>query len=114
MARLPGFEGVHPPRPELTDEAVAGDAAVLAVGALNLDEFYWTGEEVAVRVLQMQGLLMQGRRLNARLIRELHGQHGGWKCGDFEPHLEAIGPKIEQEVLESAVQRWRERYEIPG
>lgn len=111
---------LRPPKPTAHDEGVALKIAERIVAEVNLDEFYWTVEEVPQRVDEMvEEIIKKGRprtvvhRLwkNQPLVSDdgTRGSHP-WGWEGIEEHCFAIADKIEAEEVKAAVDHWMKRY----
>lgn len=109
-----------PPRPTVQDEKVASRIAARIVEAVNLDEFYWTKEEVPDRIADVtQEIVLYGkprgvfyRLWKKQPLADCSGRRGGHPYGwdGIDDHCRDIADEIAKEELERAVEEYRERY----
>ena len=85
------------------------------VSEVNLDEFYWTAEELPVRIWDVQQEIM--RRGNVPMVfARLHKAEGldvgggkyGWE--GIDEHCRMIGQEIAGEEKAKAIVEWNRRY----
>ncbi len=118
--RFESMRDLKPSRPTVQDEAVAEEIARHIVEAVNLDEFYWEGDDVTARIRQVRDEIVlngepekvfirlakkeppadcQRRKSEQRLLYERVSEH-----------CEHIAKAIVAEVLEASGKRYDERY----
>jgi hypothetical protein len=106
---------IRPPKPTSRDEAVSLRIATRIVQEVNLDEFYWTAEELPDRIWDVQQEIMRSgyaKTVFARLHKAEGPDVGGGKYGweGIDEHCRAIGQDITWDELAKAVKAWKERY----
>ena len=109
-----------PPRPMVRTEYVARAVAKRIVADVNLDEFYWSEEEVPERILDIQHEIMRvgrpatvfGRLYWQQPIINDAGERSGHPYGweGIDAHCRAIASEIAAEELRKAVKYWEQRY----
>ena len=104
--KLPGFENVRPPKPDMRDERVALAIARRIVDEVNLDDFYWTADEKEDRAYELAVSIVAGGGRSAVFKRLPHA----WKWEGIEDHYHDIAEEIAREELAAAIKHWQERY----
>lgn len=120
--RLPIARNLRPPRPSIRDEVVALRIAERLVSEVNLDDFYWTPEELPTRVWEIQQEIMRKgdvRNVFARLYRRqppvsCSGERGGHPYGweGIQEHCYEIGQDIADDEQSKAIAKWKARYGV--
>lgn len=111
------FPGMRPPRPTIRTRRVAERVAVRLVEAVNLDEFYWTREELPERIADVTEEIMR-LGFPAAVFKRLHkqernrlgdgGHNYGWE--GIHEHCGVIADDIACEELERAFVEWDRDY----
>ena len=113
--RLPIPRTIRPTRPSIRDEAVARRIAERIVREVNMDDFYWTPEELPERIWDTQQEIMRAGNVPTvftRLHKAEGADAGGGKYGweGIDEHCRHIGQEIADEEHDKAIAEWRSRY----
>jgi len=112
--RLPIPKTIRPPKPSIRDEAVSLRIAERIVREVNLDEFYWTAEELPDRIFDVQQEIMRCGNVPTVFTRlhKAENQDGGGKYGwdGIEDHCRQIGQDLADEEHGKAITEWKRRY----
>lgn len=109
-----------PPKPTIRTDYVAERIAKRIVEEVNLDEFYWTNNELPDRVWDVQQEIMREGKPATVFVR-LEKRQPLLTCGGrrvthpygwegMDDHCRCCAPDIAREELQSAIDDWRERY----
>lgn len=119
--RFETMKDLKPPAPSLLDEAVATKIAMRIVTDVNMDEFYWSSDELNERVNDVRDEIMTGGdpgrvfdRLRAKhKPTSASGKREGHPYGfnGIALHCSQIATEITGSELIDAVKRYIERYE---
>ena len=120
MAKQQCFPGLKPPRPTIRTERVARRIAERIVKEVNLDDFYWTLEELPERIEDVTREIVR-KSTPATVFKRLYrqqqpisdkGERGahpyGWE--GIDEHCRHIAAEIATEELERAQAEWRRDY----
>ena len=118
---LPQAKGIIPPRPTLQSERVAYKIAREIVIEVNLDEVYWTAEELDARIFDVQQEIITRGKPAFVFERLYHKQPFrtdekrervtapyGWE--GIDEHCQWIADEIAERKLAEAVESWNKRY----
>jgi len=118
---FPQTKKIIPPRPTIRSESVAYQIAKEIVETVNLDEVYWTADELNDRIFDVQHDIMENGN-PADVFERLHRKSPfktdeqrervtapyGWE--GIDEHCRHIAGMIAEEKLVDAVDAWKERY----
>lgn len=113
--RLSIPKAIRPPKPTIRDQAVALKIAERIVSEVNLDDFYWTPDELPDRIWDVQHEIMRCGNVPtvfSRLHKAEGPDVGGGKYGweGIDEHCRHIGQEIADEEHGKAIAKWRRRY----
>ena len=108
------FTGMRPPQPTLRTRAVAEEVARRIVVEVNLDDFYWTAEEVPERIADVAEEIMRVG-LPATVFTRLYGKQSarsghpyGWD--GIGEHCGHIADDIVTDGVSKAVKDYHRDY----
>ena len=118
---IPQANGIIPPRPTIRSDHVAYEIAKEIVIEVNLDEVYWTAEELDSRIFDVQQEIMARGKPAFVFERLYHKQPFrtdekrervtapyGWE--GIDEHSQWIAEEIAERKLTEATQAWEKRY----
>jgi hypothetical protein len=118
--RFESMRELRPPRPTVHDEAIAEEIATHIVEAVNLDEFYWEGDDITDLIaIVRDDIILHGEpekvflRIASKEPPEDCKGTKSQRCHMYETisqHCVHITGAIVAEVLEAAEKRYDERY----
>jgi len=118
--RFESMRDIKPPRPEIQDDAIAEEIAKHIIEAVNLDEFYWDGDDIQDRIGKVRDEIIANgapehvfRRLAKKEPPASCSGEKSAQCRVYEgiaDHCEHITKAIVAEVMEAANKRYDERY----
>lgn len=118
--RFEAMKELKPPEPGIRDEAIAKRIAERIVNAVNLDEFYWTPDEIEERVADVTSeIVLNGdpKSVFQRLVRNQRPVNcAGKKEGHpyafvgIDDHCRNIAAEITGDELIEAQIRYQQRY----